>query len=431
MSALDVDVLVVGGGLAGLEAARVASAEGAVVALVDPGPLGGRATHGTLTAWRALADASRRDRESAWGEAQRAHQHARERHAELHALRLEDHGVSHVVGRGAFTRADGERGFEVKGGPRVTFERAIVATGGRPRTLGRGARVLTPDRLLDLAEAPKELLVVGGGAAGAELADAMVRLGATVTWMMDELGILPEHDRELAESVGDVLMGRGVKLVHGIRVAEVTSDDRQALARLEGGRTYAAPIAVVAVGTEPAIEDLGLAHLDLTHLAVDERCETSAPGIFAAGDCTPRCAGATASVAMGRIAGLRATDRDAAPWDPEAIPRAVHTDPAVAQVGLTPERAAGRPVSIVSLRLEETLLGALRGVGSSVDAKGFLRLVCDERDVVLGASAVGPGAVEAVDAVAIAMRVGATRAQLASASVTLGARLEALVACAR
>lgn len=437
MSRLDVDVVVLGGGIAGVAAAKAAAGGGAAVALVEPGPLGGRSAHGTLVPWRALERACRagRDRDEAWAEARGEADRVGRAWSERSALRLEDHGVERIAGRGAFVAP---RELDVEGGPSIAFERAVIATGGQPRQLGEGPRVLDAAGLLSLEAPPAELLVVGGGVGGAELASALSHApGTTITWMMDELGILPDFDRELAEALGDVLMGRGVKLVHGKRMLEVRSEPDHALASLDGGRTYAAPYAVIAIGTRPRLEGLGLEALGLEALgrgalAVDESCATSAEGIYAAGECTPGCPSAAAAEAMGWIAGRRAAGLDSQAWVPSRAPRVVFSDPELAQIGLTPERSAGREVVIHTSRGEETIWGSLRGVGESPESKGFSRIVAAGDDgEVIGASGAGPGAIAVIGAVELAMALGATADDLGRLTTALPGPLEALTRSVR
>src|SRR5690606_16081216 len=160
------------------------------------------------------------------------------------ALGVEDAGIELVRGRARFASPTL---LAVEGGPAVTFERAVIAAGAAPASLPGtppdGRALFVPDQLVKLRALPADAMVSGGGAAGAEPADALSRMSVRVTWVMDELGLLPRFDRELAEAVGDVLMSRGVKLVHDKPVGEVSVGAPGVLAKLEGGRTYAAPVA--------------------------------------------------------------------------------------------------------------------------------------------------------------------------------------------
>ncbi|HJL18652.1 MAG TPA: FAD-dependent oxidoreductase [Sandaracinaceae bacterium LLY-WYZ-13_1] len=440
---LDVDVAVLGGGPGGLAAAVAAARAGVAVALVSDGPVGGRAAHATMLPWRALEravdGASDGGEGEAWASARAEATRLAERWEERLRLRLQDAGVEIVAGRGRFEDA---RALSVADGPRVRFDRAVVAVGAPPDALPGappdGDRLLRPDQLLRLEALPDELMVIGGGAAGAELVDALSRLGRTkLTWVMDEVGILPRFERELAEAVGDVLMERGVKLVHGKAVASVAIVDDQVQAKLDGGRTYAAARAVVCAGARPALDGLGLDALGAKvdrrgALVVDAHGRTSVDHVFAVGDCTLRSENVAGAEAMGRVAGRAAAELEPRDFDPRAIPRVAWTRPCVAQVGQTPERVAGREVIFHTLRLEETSFGLLRGIAETDHAKGFVRVVADsETGRLMGASALGPGAAEIVGAVAVALRVGATDDQLADVFGAAPSALDALGRSAR
>jgi dihydrolipoamide dehydrogenase len=439
---IDVDVAVIGSGPGGVAAAIEAARAGMAVALIEAGRIGGRAAHGAMLPWRALeraVDAAPGDRAKAWATARADAERLGDRWEERLRLRLADAGVEVVAGRARFAS---ERELAVEGGPGVRFDRAVIAAGakaaGLPGDPPDGVRLLWPDQLPSLEAPPDELMVVGGGAAGAELVDSLSRLGGTkLTWVMDEVGILPRFERELAEAIGDVLMERGVKLVHGKAVASLAVTGSQVQAKLDGGRTYAAPVAVLCVGSRPALDGLELSAAGLSTdargaLRVDDHCRTDVAHLFAVGDCTLASENVAGAEAMGRCAGRAAADLEPEPWRPREVPRVVWTRPAAAQVGETPERVAGREVQFHTLRLEETVFGLLRGVGERDDAKGFVRLVSDsDTGRLLGASALGPAAPEIASAIALALRLGATDERVASAFAAVPGGLDALVRAIR
>jgi dihydrolipoamide dehydrogenase len=393
-------------------------------------------THRTTIPYRWLtraADAGRTD----WS-ALRAE--VRERAAtwkDRVAMRLEDLGVELVRGDARF---ESEQTLRV-GAQLVRFDRAIVTAGAEPATLPGvvpdGARLITADQLAGLETLPSEAMVIGGGPAGAETVDLLSRFGVRVTWVMDDLGILPSFDRELADAIGDVLMSRGVKLVHGKAVTDVQFGGAGVLAKLEGGRTYSAPLAVVAVGNRPNVEALEVSAVGARvdgygALAVDERCRTSAPHVFAAGDVTGRSVGVAGAEAMGRVAGREAAGEAGPAFDSTRVPRFVMTRPEAAQVGLSAEETRGREVIFHTLRGEETLAGLLESTGERAERKGFVRLVCDSDDGrILGGSALGPGASEAVGAIALALELGLTDRKLAEASAVAPSALDAVVRAVR
>jgi len=423
MIPIETDVAVLGGGPAGISAALTAAHHDLAVTLVEAGPVGGDRA---LLTWRVLEQTVDRhvargsaDRDAVWAQCRAEVARLSLLREERLRLRLADAGVDVVHGRGRFSSGTE---LTVEGASSVRFERAIIATGGEPKLvweLPASPRLVTPVSLGELQELPERIMVIGGGAAGAELVDSLSRMnGVEVEWVMDEYGMLPRFERELADALGDVLLGRGVRLVHDKAVRRVTADEGHAQVVLEGGSTYDAPLIVLCAGSSPSLEGLGLATLGLDDLRVDENLRTTAEHIWAAGECTGRCQSASHAEAMGRTAGLRAAGAAARPWAPARIPLVVHTHPQLAQVGSTPERLIGRNVLLHTTRTEESLFGLLRGVGESLDEKGFARLVCDsDTGEVLGMSAAGPGAAEAAGAAAIALGLGASDETLAEVHV--------------
>lgn len=436
MSEIEVDVAVIGAGPAGVAAAREAARRGLAVALAEAGRVGGRVADRTTVPYRLLTralDAGRKD----WPALRAEITDRAQTWTDRVALHLEDVGVELVRGEARFTST---HTLSV-GAHTIRFDRAVVAAGAEPATLPGmppdGTRILTPDQLAGLEALPAEAMVIGGGPAGAETADLLSRLGVKVTWVMDELGILPPFDRELADAIGDVLMGRGIKLVHGKAVVDLQVGAPGVLAKLDGGRTYSAPLAVVAVGNRANADRLEVAAAGLRvdgygALWVDERCRTSQPHVFAAGDVTGKTLGLAGAEAMGRAAGRAAAGVEGPPFDATRIPRAVYTRPEAAQVGLSPESAVGREVILHTLRGEETLSGLLDRTGEKSDRKGFVRVVCASDDGrILGGSALGPGAAEAVGAISLVLGLRLTDAQLADASVLGASALDAVVRAVR
>lgn len=415
---IDVDVAVIGAGPAGIAAAMEASRAGLAVAIVEARRVGGAAAWDTQLPWRSLERAA--DRQKGFSDAaSRAHALA-SRWEARQALRLGDAGCVRVEGHAVFS---GPRALSVTNGDavtEVTFDHAVVATGAEPVTLEGdppdGKALLVPSQLMALHALPEKMLVLGGGAAGAELCDALVRLGGVeLTWLMDDYGLLPRFDRELAEAFGDVLMERGVKLVHGKAVKSVAIGEAGVTATLDGGHTYIAPAAVLTLGTRPRLDGLQLdrAGVPAGPLTPDPQGRV-APTVFAVGTCTGRARSVAAAEAMGTVAALAIGGDTEARFHAERIPLVARTRPLLAQVGQTPERVGGREVIFHTLRLESTIAGLLDGVGETEHDKGLVRVVCDsDTGEVLGGTAFGPGAEDTISAVALAMQLHATDEQLA------------------
>ena len=135
---------------------------------------------------------------------------------------------------------------------------------------------------------------------------------------------------------------------------------------------------------------------------------------------------------MGRCAGRRAAGSEVASYEPRDVPLVAHTRPRLAQVGQTPEDVAGQEVAFHTLRLEETLEGLLGGIGERSDRKGLVRVVCDsDTGLILGGTAIGPGAETLMGALALARRLGATDEQLADVHSATPGALDALFRAVR
>lgn len=434
------DVLVLGGGPAGTTAAISAARSGRSVTLVTDGHIGGRTMHASLVPSKALLHlaslrAARGDKALLtpdevvqFGEdVERLVSHQAARTAE----RLIDSGVRVIAATARFASEDS---VEVTHGVErdtITFDRAIIATGSNPhfpeKFFGEqvgpdGDAIFAPRHVRWLRSLPETLLVVGGGVTGAEACSAFLDLGVRVTWVMDDVGMLRHFDRELASSLGDVLMERGAKLVHGKRVTSVTRSphadapkDERVLATLDGGRTYAAERAFVAIGRRPDVARLrpeqARVELDPKRggVVVDGFGRSSNPRVYAAGDAAGAPFTANKASAEAWIAGRHATDQPTEARHPEAYVEAVFTRPELARVGVSPEEAMRRalPFEVRVASYESSVRGVLAGAGFDHHARGTVKVVLDVEGRVLGATAIGPGASEVLAPLAVAIHLGA------------------------
>ncbi|WP_053235061.1 FAD-dependent oxidoreductase [Sandaracinus amylolyticus] len=444
-------VVVIGGGPAAVSAAVEAARHGAGVTLVAEEAIGGRSTHASLVPSKVLLHlvgerrvrkvSGRIDAEDLAHVIAEMGRVAEHEGARL-SKRLEDAGVAIVRGLARFVAPDAiEIAREGKATRRERFDAAVIATGsvpwfpagffgdaaaaggGRPD----GERVLAPRHLRALRDLPRTMMVIGGGATGAEATHAFRELGVEVTWIVDDLGLLPGFDRELADSLGDVLMERGVKIVHGKRVTKVARSGESVTATLDGGRTYSAERAFVAVGRRADTARLGL---DAIGVAVDARSgavvvddalrSTSVPSVLACGDAAGGAFVASKAHVEGWIAGRRAAGLDAPRVVANGWVETVYSEPELALVGLSPQRArfAKRDVDVRTVSFDESVKGTLHGVGVDRHARGMLRVVCDpETRVVLGASAIGPHAAEVLGPIAVAVRAKMTIEELGAAGM--------------
>jgi pyruvate/2-oxoglutarate dehydrogenase complex dihydrolipoamide dehydrogenase (E3) component len=435
-----VKVVVVGGGPAGVMAAVEAARTGAGVTLVSESAVGGRGTHASFVPSKVLlhaAEARRARGEKSLASAAdlaaiRAETDALVKHrADRMRTSLSDAGVRVADGVARFSSASAVEVASAGGGKTLAFDRAIVAAGSEPRFpegfFGEaggpdGHHVFAPRHVRAMIDLPRSMLVIGGGATGAEHAHAFLSLGVEVTWLLDELGILPGFDRELADSLGDVLMERGVKIVHGKRVLSVVHDPKQgALAKLDGGRTYAAERAFVAVGRRADTTRLGLAELGIDVHAdgtvpVDGYGRTRVESIYAVGDTTRGAQSSARAEATGWTAARHATQQKVDELRPAAFIEAVYTTPEVARVGASPRETAARGGEF-DLRTHDfggSLRATFDGVGREPHARGVVRVVSEpDGGKLLGATAIGPHAAEVLAPIAVAIGLGASARDLA------------------
>ena len=411
----DYDLVVIGGGAAGLGAARAAAAAGARTLLVSDGKIGGECTFTGCVPSKALLEAAARG--DSFAAAMAAVRAAITGIAATEtAQTLAGEGIEVLRGRAAFI---GRREIGVAGRV-LRAPRFVIATGSRPAVPPvpglAGAGYLTNETVFGLAALPARLAVLGGGAIGCELAQAFARLGSQVTLIEAGPRLLGAADPAASEVIERVLRAEGVTVRTGAAVTGVTADDPGVTVRLASGETAAADRLLVAAGRRPDPGQLGLAAAGVRasergHLVTDRHLATTAPGIYAAGDVTGRMPFTHAAHAMGRLAArnaLRPAWAPAASFTPRSIPWVVFTDPEVAQVGLTEPEAAGR----AGARVAFLPIGESDRAVTAGRTDGFVKIIAGRRPVlgglaggqVLGATIVAARAGEMIHEPALAIR---------------------------
>ena len=419
-----VDVLVVGGGTAGLVGAHTASALGARTVLVERARTGGDClwtgcvpSKSLLAAASAAASARSAGRLGVdVGEVRvdfaRVREHVRAAIATIEPHdspeSLEEAGVRVLTGTVVFTGPDTAR----VGERRIRFRTALLATGAEPAmppidgldTVG----ALTSDTLWDVEELPGRLVVLGGGPIGCELGQAFARLGSEVTVVDAADRLLGAEDADAAALVAAALRRDGVRLCLGAQAARA----EPGVLHLEGGAALPFDRLLVAVGRRPQTAGLGLAAagVDLDGdgaVVVDAALRTSNPRIRAAGDVTgPPFFTHTAGV-HGSIAATNAVLGLSRRVDP-VVPRITFTSPEVASVGVGPAEAAERGCTV--RRVEHATVDRAVVEG---ETDGFTSLVLDRRHRVVGAVVVGPRAGETLGELTLAVRRRLTAGDLA------------------
>jgi pyruvate/2-oxoglutarate dehydrogenase complex dihydrolipoamide dehydrogenase (E3) component len=426
------DLLVVGGGTAGIVAAKTAAGFGASVLMVERDRIGGDCLWTGCVPSKALLGAAHAAQDARIAARYGIHvdgvavdfpavmAHVRQAIATIEptdspaAMRAA--GVSAAHGEARFT---GPHEATVNGVP-VRFRQALVATGAAavmPPIPGLAeAGSLTNETVFSLTDLPDRLLVLGGGSIGCELGQAFGRLGSRVTIVEAAERLLTREDADAAELVTRALVADRVQVRIGAGVTAVRPDGPAWVAVLADDTEIGFDTILVAVGRRPRTSSLGLdvAGVDLDErgfVRVDYRLRTTNPRIWAAGDLTghpqfTHTAGVHGSLAASNaILGLRRRVTLA------TIPRVTFTQPEVAAVGVSLDQARTQGLTVRTVAHGEVD----RAVAEQQTA-GFSRLILDGKGRVVGATIVGPRAGESLPEAVLAARHGLRARDIAAAT---------------
>jgi dihydrolipoamide dehydrogenase len=332
------------------------------------------------------------------------------------ATRVEAEGVEIIKARGRLVDPQVVRA----GNRTIRADVVLVATGATPRVL-RGAepdgeRILNWRQLYDLEELPEHLIVVGSGVTGAEFAGAYRSLGAEVTLVSSRDRMMPNEDADGAEVLEEVYRRRGMNVMGRSRASSVKRTADGVVVTLEDGRTAEGSHALMTVGMVPNTAGIGLEEAGVQldrggFIKVDKVSRTSAPGVYAAGDCTGVLMLASVAAMQGRIAVWHALGEAVQPLRLATVASNIFTDPEIAAVGVA-QRAieAGEiEANVVKLPLATNARAKMQGFND-----GFVKLFCrPHTGIVLGGVVVAPRASELILAVSVAVQQRLTVDQLA------------------
>ncbi|MFV0634248.1 NAD(P)H-quinone dehydrogenase [Demequina sp.] len=435
-------VVIIGGGPGGYEAALVAAGDGASVTLIERQGLGGNAVltdvvpSKTIIAtaeWRSIASRAPQlgIRDADGSDSAEFDEHlvdmaavnarvgrlVRKQSGDI-AARLEAAGVRVID---AQARLVSPTTVEAAG-ETLEADAILIATGARPRVLPDaapdGVRILTWTQLYSLADVPEHLIVVGSGVTGAEFAGAYRLLGAEVTLVSSGERVLSKEDPEAAQVVQDVFASGGMTVLGGARAQSVVNTGAGVQVRLADGRVVEGSHCLMAVGSVPNTQELGL---EAAGVAVDERgyilvdrvSRTSARGVYAAGDCTGVLPLASVAATQGRIAMAHALGDAVQPLDLGLVASNVFTTPEIASVGATEAQLVERGIFYEVSRLDLARNPRAKMLG--IDT-GFVKIFGHTvTGQILGAVIVGSRASEHIYPLSLAVSQHLTVDQVASA----------------
>jgi len=425
----DFDVIVIGGGSGGLAFAKRAAEHGARAAVVERGRIGGTCVNvGCVpkkVMYNAAALAHAAHDAPGYGFAACSPQHdwatlAARRNAyvarlnDIHRSNLDAKNVALIEGSATFLDA----GRLDVDGQAYQAGHIVVATGGHPvvPSIPGAALGITSDGFFELEERPQRVLIAGSGYVAVELAGVLEALGSEVSILVRFDGVLRSFDPMLREELQESMAADGIRLeTRAVPAAARRADDGLWIDAEDGRRFGPADCIIWAVGRAPSVDSLqperaGLELDDHGFVPTDEYQNTNVPGIYALGDVTGRVALTPVAIAAGRhladrLFGGRATAR----LDYECIPTVIFSHPPIGTVGLTEPEARARHGEAVHVHASRFV--PLYNAVTEHKPRTAMKLVTLGPDGrILGAHVIGPGSDEMLQGFAVAIRMGATKA---------------------
>jgi dihydrolipoamide dehydrogenase len=302
-------------------------------------------------------------------------------------------------------------------GPRTfTADAILLSTGSRPRippwadpTEGR---LLTTRDAYPPAELPDHLVVIGSGVTGVEFVHMFASLGCEVTLIVSRQQVLPQKDPEVAAVLEADFSRRGVHLLKGARAVGVDRHDDGVVVRCDDGRVAHGSHALLAIGSVPNSEGLGLedAGVEMAEngtVPINRHCQTNLPHVFAAGDLSGKLPLSSVAAMQGRkVAEYVVGGHTAAHRHPnyDSAPSAIFTEPEIADVGLAEADAfaEGRKIRVTKVPFAASARAMIDN-----DSRGFVKIITDPATgIVLGGSIVGRNASELISVLAVAVTGG-------------------------
>jgi len=428
MSDFDVDLFVIGGGSGGVRAARIAAQHGAGVALAEEYRLGGTCVIRGCVPKKLLVYASRfhAEFEDAAGFGWTV-PHASFDWATLIANKDTEIARLETVYGTLLQKADVKvfksratlldaHTVQLADGQRVRAGYILVATGGAP-SLGDPIpgieHAISSNDAFHLAALPRRIVIQGGGYIAAEFAGIFAGLGSHVTLVYRGENILRGFDDDVRQHVRMDMEKHGIRVLTGCKVAAIENAGTHFSVALSSGNRVTADRVMFAVGRAPNVATLGLKEAGVAlaknrGVAVDEYSRTSAPSIYAVGDVTNRINLTPVAIREGHAFADTVFGGKPTAVDHTNVPTAVFSDPEIGTVGLTETEARAR---LPQTDIYKAMFRPLKATLSGRDTTVLMKLVVDGRtDRLVGCHVVGEGAAEMAQVAAVAVRLGAKKA---------------------
>jgi glutathione reductase (NADPH) len=425
----DYDLFTIGAGSGGVRAARIAALAGARVAIAEEYRIGGTCVIRGCVPKKLLvygAEFSQAFKDAAgfgwtvtdasfdWATLRDNVQNEVSRLSGLYAANLAKAGVTAIEERAEVIDA---HTVQLKSGRKVTAERILVATGGKPylpEGLPGLELAITSNEAFHLPELPKRILIVGGGFVALEFANIFHGLGVETRIVHRSDQVLRGFDDDLRAHLSTELARQGIKLTLKTTLTKIEKAGGELRVMLSTGESVATDVVMMAIGRDPATDGLGLeragVELDSSGaVVVDEFSQTRVPSIYAIGDVTNRMNLTPVASREGHAFADTVYNHKPTPVDHSCVPSAVFSRPPIGTVGLGEgdARASGCEVDVY-----RTSFRPMRNVLAKNDERTLMKLVVDARNgKLLGVHIAGEDAPEMAQLAAVAVKAGLTKQQ--------------------
>ncbi|WP_296645444.1 dihydrolipoyl dehydrogenase [Romboutsia sp. 13368] len=273
-------------------------------------------------------------------------------------------------------------------------------------------RIITSDEVLGLTELPKSMLIIGGGVIGCEIGQFFGALGTEITIVQRGEQLLPFEDKDVVKQLHRQFKKDKIKVLleNGVDSCEVVGDE--VVSTLSDGSKVTTQYVLAAIGRKPNIEGSGIEELGIElnrgKIVVNENLETNVEGIYAIGDLinTPMLAHVASKEGIIAVENAFGKSKSV---DYTAVPRCVYTEPEVAAVGKTQKQLDTEGVEYNVGKFDFRGLGKAQAIGH---IQGFIKVLADSEDKIVGASVVGPHATDLLTELSLAVHLGLTVEQV-------------------
>ena len=294
----------------------------------------------------------------------------------------------------------------------VKADKIILANGSIPTVFPfmpyNGKNVITSDEVLSLEKLPKSMVIIGGGVIGSEIGQFYSSLGTKVTIVEVLPQILGRMDSDGAKALARQFKKDKIKVMCNVATDSFEVSDDIVKLNLNNGKSLEAEVVLLCTGRKPNLANSGVAEAgvkmtDRGFIEVNEYMETNLEGVYAIGDIIPGAMLAHVASAEGMVAAENAVKGNGETVNYKSIPSCVYTEPEVAGVGKTEDELKAEGVEYHVGKFDFRGLGKAKAIGK---IQGFIKILVDKDDVIIGATLVGPHCTDLLTELSLAVGLG-------------------------